>query len=90
VGKKEFGDNSQLHKRQEDESRYLAATIWGRRGTIHRKAVSLKKGMQEEHAGWGSRANNLVGSKGRFTHLSEKQDPCWSKLRVSLLGRGEY
>lgn len=53
AGKKEFGENSQLHKRREEQWGYLAATIWGGRRKIHRKAVSLKKECEMRTQGTG-------------------------------------
>lgn len=90
VGKKEFGENSQLHKtggRMEISGSYDL----GKKTKNTQKSCLFEKGMREENARHGEgRANNLVGSKERFTHLSEKQDPCWNKLKVSVLSRGDH
>lgn len=76
VGKKEFGENRQLHKRQEEEWRYLAAMIWGRRGKIHRKAVSLKKGCERKTQG---------GGVGGQTILLEVKEDSPTSLKSKIL-----
>lgn len=53
VGKKGFGKKSQIHKRQEEEWRYLTATAWGARGKIHTKVVPLKNRF--ERRTWGGK-----------------------------------